>query len=254
MTLKNGEFVLLNYTLKVKESGEVIDTTIESVAKEAGVKHTHEGSEPHRYEAYFVVVGEGWVPKGLDEALVGLEAGKQTVIEVPPEKGHGARDPSKIRMVPMRRFRSEGLTPTPGTQVNLDGKLALVRTVGAGRVQVDYNHPLAGRTLVYDLTVDKVLEKNEDKILQLIRRRIGGVDPQKFQLQMKDKELVVEVPEEAFYLDGIQIAKKSVATDIEKFFPEFERVAFVEYLRKPAPPAAPEAKVEEAKAAAPAAK
>lgn len=242
LSISNGDFVLLNYTCKVKESGETIETTIESVAKEAGLHHEHAEGEPHRYEPYFVVVGEGWVPKGLDEGLVGLESGKSATIEVPPEKGYGVRDPSKIRLLPMRRFRTEGLTPAPGMQVNIDGKLAQVRAVGAGRVQVDYNHPLAGKTLVYDLSVEKVLEERDEKIRNLIRRRLPGVDVQKFTLAITEKDLVIEVPEEAFFLEALQLAKKSVVSDLEKFFHGIEKVSFLEVYKKPAPP--PEKKEE----------
>ena len=239
MPIKNSDFVLVNYTLKVKESGDVVDTTIESTAKEKGMHHEHEGTEEtdvHRYEPLFVVVGEGWVTKGFDEGLVGLEAGQSSTIEVPPEKGYGARDASKVRLVPLRRFRNEGITPVPGIQVTLDGKVGQIRTVGAGRVQVDYNHPLAGRTLVYEVSVQSIVEKTEDKIRNLIHKRLPAVDQAKFGLQLSSNELTIEVPEEAFFLEDLQLAKKAMSTDIEKFFPEFSKIMFLEAFKKPMPP------------------
>jgi peptidylprolyl isomerase len=239
MPIKNSDFVLVNYTLKVKESGDVVDTTIESTAKEKGIHHEHEGTEEtdvHRYEPLFVVVGEGWVTKGFDEGLVGLEAGQSSTIEVPPEKGYGARDASKVRLVPLRRFRNEGITPVPGIQVTLDGKVGQIRTVGAGRVQVDYNHPLAGRTLVYEVSVQSIVEKTEDKIRNLIHKRLPAVDQAKFGLQLSSNELTIEVPEEAFFLEDLQLAKKAMSTDIEKFFPEFSKIMFLEAFKKPMPP------------------
>ncbi len=235
MPIKNGDFVLLNYTLKVKESGDIVDTTLESVAKEKGIHHEHgEGAEPHRYEPLFLVVGEGWVPKGLDEGLIGLDSGQSSTIEVPPDKGYGPRDASKVRLVPLRRFRSEGITPVPGTQVNLDGKVGQVRTVGAGRVQMDYNHPLAGRTLVYDVSIQTSLQNSEDKIRSIIHKRLPVIDQTKFSLQMRTNELTVEVPEEAFFLEDLQLAKKAMSTDIEKFFPELSKICFLETFKKPA--------------------
>jgi peptidylprolyl isomerase len=248
MPIKNGDFVLANYTLKVKESGDVVDTTIESIAKEKGIHHEHEGGEEtdaHRYEPLFVVVGEGWVTKGFDEGLVGLEAGQSSTIEVPPDKGYGARDASKVRLVPLRRFRNEGITPVPGIQVTLDGKIGQIRTVGAGRVQVDYNHPLAGRTLVYEVSVQSILEKIEDKIRNLVHKRLPAVDQAKFGLQLSPNELAIEVPEEAFFLEDLQLAKKAMSADIEKFFPEFSKISFLETFKKPAPPKTEEAKTPE---------
>ena len=187
MPIKSGDFVLANYTLKVKESGDVVDTTVESVAKERGIHHEHEGTEEtdvHRYEPLFVVVGEGWVPRGFDEGLVGLETGQSSTIEVHPDKGYGTRDASKVRLVPLRRFRNEGITPVPGTQMTLDGKVGQIRTVGAGRVQVDYNHPLAGRTLVYEVSIQSIVDRTEDKIRNLVHKRLPAVDQAKFGLQL----------------------------------------------------------------------
>lgn len=247
--IKNGDFVLINYTLKVKESGDVVDTTIESVAKDKGIHHEHgEGTEEvdvHRYEPFFLVVGEGWVPKGLDEGLIGLEAGQSSTIEVPPDKGYGARDASKVRLVPLRRFRNEGITPVPGMQATLDGKVGLIRTVGAGRVQMDYNHPLAGRTLVYEVSVQGVVETPEDKIRNIVHKRLPAVDVVKFGLQLTSNELAIEVPEEAFFLEDLQLAKKAMSADIEKFFPDVSKISFIETFKKPTPPSP--AKTEEAK-------
>jgi peptidylprolyl isomerase len=245
MPIKNGAFVLANYTLKVKESGDVVDTTIESIAKEKGIHHEHEGTEEadvHRYEPLFVVVGEGWVPKGLDEGLVGLDTGQSSTVEVPPDKGYGTRDPSKIRLVPLRRFRNEGITPVPGIQVTLDGKIGQVRTVGAGRVQVDYNHPLAGRTLVYEVSIQNIVEKTEDKIRSIVHKRLPAVDQAKFGLQLGQSEFTIEVPEEAFFLEDLQLAKKAISADIEKFFPDVSKILFIETYKKSTP-----AKTEETK-------
>lgn len=244
MPIKNGDFLLVNYTLKVKETGETVGTTIENVAKETKLYHAEE-----KYEPFFVVVGEGWVPKGLDEAFAGFEVGKATTIELPPEKGYGARDPKKVRLVPLRKFTAEGLTPVPGLQVNVDGKPAQVRAVGAGRVQVDYNHPFAGRTLVYDVTVEKIIETDEEKVGNVLHKRIPSVEQDKFNVKINNGKLEVEIPEEAFFLEGLQVAKQTITADVGKFFPKIETVTFVENFKKPAP--APPATPKAAEAATP---
>jgi peptidylprolyl isomerase len=244
LPIKNGDFLLINYTLKVKETGETVGTTIESVAKETKLFRGEE-----KYEPFFVIVGEGWVPKGLDEAFPGFEVSRATTVELPPEKAYGARDPKKVRLTPLRKFTAEGLTPVPGLQVNIDGKAAQVRAVGAGRVQVDYNHPFAGRTLVYDVTVEKTIETDEEKVKNLLHKRLPPVEQAKFNVSIENGKLQIEVPEEAFFLEGLQVAKQTVTADVGKFFPKIEAVTFVENFKKPAPlpPTAPKA----AEAAAP---
>ncbi len=240
MSLKNGDFILVNYTLKIKETSETVGTTLESVAKEAKL---YRGEE--HYEPFFIIVGEGWVPKGLDEALLGLEVGKPATVELPPEKAYGLRDPKKLRLVPLRKFTADGLTPVPGLQVNMDGKTAQIRSVGAGRVQVDYNHPFAGKTLIYDLTVEKTIESEEDKVRNLVHKRIPTVEEEKFVIQIQQGKLDIEIPEEAFFLEGVQVEKRTVTADVEKYLPKIETVTFLEIFKKPASPApvaAPEAK------------
>jgi FKBP-type peptidyl-prolyl cis-trans isomerase SlyD len=243
MAAKPGDFLLVNYTLKVKESGETVDTTYDAIAKD-----THLHREDSTYGPRFIILGEGWLPKGLEDSLVGLDIGKQTTVELPPDKGYGTRDPAKMRLVPLRRFREQGV-PSPGAQIELDGRAAIVRAVGAGRVQVDYNHPLAGRTLIYEVSIEKVVEDDTEKVLNIISKRIPEVDKTKFNVARDSSDLIIEVPEEAFYLSGLQVAKKSVTSDLQKYFPNIETISFREVFKRAAPateteetskPAAPE--------------
>lgn len=231
MPAKEGDFILVNYTLRVKESGETVDTTIDSVAKEARL---HKG-EDAVFEPRFIVLGEGWFPKGLEESLVGTEPGIKKTVELTPEKGYGPRDPGKMRLVPLRRFREKGEEPIPGRQVELDGRPAVVRAVGAGRVQVDYNHPLAGRTLVYDVSIEKLLEDRSDKLLSLVSRKIPEVAKDKFEIREESDGVTIEIPEEAFYLSGLQVAKKSISADLEKYFPKIDTIAFREVYKRTSP-------------------
>ncbi|MEM4474064.1 MAG: FKBP-type peptidyl-prolyl cis-trans isomerase, partial [Candidatus Bathyarchaeia archaeon] len=81
MGLQKGDFILLNYVARVKETGEVFDTTIEEVAKRERLYR-----EGEVYEPKLVVIGEGWVLKALDESLIGMEVGETKTVEIPPEK------------------------------------------------------------------------------------------------------------------------------------------------------------------------
>jgi len=232
MPFEKGDLVLIDYVAKVKETGEVFDTTIEDVAKKERLY-----KEGEIYEPKLVAVGEGWVLKALDESLPNLEPNKTTPVEIPPEKAFGSRDPEKVRLVPLRRLIAKGITPQLGMHVDFEGKHAVVRTMGAGRVQLDFNPPLAGKTLVYEVTVQKKLETKEEKINALIHRRIPAVDIAKFRLKMgktpkTSKTIEINVPEEAFYVEGLQLAKRGIATDIQKFFPETTTIKFVETFAK----------------------
>ena len=225
MPIQKGDFILLDYTAKIEETGKVFDTTLEDVAKNE--KMYKEGTT---YEPFFVVVGEGWLLKGLDEQLVGLELNKEVDTKIPPEKGFGIRDPKKIKLIPLRYFRDT--IPRPNMEIDINGKIAVVRAVGAGRVQVDFNPQLAGKTLIYNVNVKKIVEDNKEKIAALIHRRIPSVEIDKFQLKTTKEKVTIEIPNEAFYLEGIQFIKKGVANDIQKFFPNMNEVTFIERYTK----------------------
>lgn len=208
MAVKKGDFIVVDYVTKIKETGETFDTTIAEEAKKGGIS-----KENTIYEPMFIVVGESWVLKKLDSSLEGLDVDVKTTIEIPPEDGFGQRDPAKIKIIPVNKFRKQDVRPYPGAQIEIDGKTAVVRSVGAGRVQVDFNAPLAGKTLVYDLTVKKIIEDKLEKIKAVIHRRIPSVSIDKFNLDVNEKEITVELPEEAVYLEGIQFAKRGIASD-----------------------------------------
>ncbi len=246
MALQKGDFILIDYVAKVKETNEIFDTTKEDVAKK---ERLHKEGEV--YEPKLVVVGESWVLKALDDALLNAEVGKAETVEIPSDKAFGPRDPEKIRRVPIKQLYAKEINPVVGARIEFQGKMATVRSTGAGRVLLDFNPPLAGRTLIYDLTVTKKLDAQEEKIASLIHRRVPVVEENKFKITVKAKNLTIDMPEDTFYVEGIQIAKRGIAMDIQKFLPDLAETKFVETFKaepKPEAAAPAPAPVEEAKA------
>jgi len=237
MPLQKADFIVIEYSARVKETNEVFDTTHEDVAKKE-----HLYKEGEIYEPKLVVIGEGWVLKTLDDSLTTMEINKPATVEIPPDKGFGQRDPEKVRRVPLRQLLAKDINPTVGARIEYQCKTAIVRAIGAGRVLLDYNPPLAGKTLIYEVTVTKKFDSNEEKIGALVHRRIPVVEENKFKLSVEDKTLTIDMPEVAFYIEGIQIAKRGIAMDIQKFIPDLTETRFVEVFKaepKLAPAAAP---------------
>ena len=239
MPIQKSDFILIDYTGKVKETGEVFDTTSEETAKEKKLY-----KEGEIYEPRLVVVGEGWVLKALDEALLTFKLKKKNSVEIPPENAFGNRDPEKVKLVPLRRLVTRGITPKVGEQVEYDKKLDTVRTMGSGRVTLDFNPPLAGKTLVYEVSVKKKLKTDAEKISALIHRRIPAVEDKKFAFKVGKVNVTVNMPEEAFYVEGIQLAKRGIALDIQRFLPELTTVKFVEAFKKPGATPQPKTKTK----------
>jgi peptidylprolyl isomerase len=233
--IQKSDFIIVDYTGKVKETGEVFDTTSEEIAKEKKLY-----KEGEIYEPRLVVVGEGWVLKALDDALLTFKPKKNESVEIPPENAFGNRDPEKVKLVPIRRLVARGITPKLGAQIEYDKRLATVRTMGSGRVTLDFNPPLAGKTLVYEVAVQKQLKTAEEKISALIHRRIPAVEVEKFDFKVAKANVTVNIPDEALYVEGIQLAKRGIAFDIQRFLPELTTVKFVETFKKPGAAQQPE--------------
>jgi peptidylprolyl isomerase len=121
-----------------------------------------------------------------------------------------------------------------GARVEVDGRAATVRSIGAGRVQLDYNHPLAGRRLVYRVRVAKRLEADEEKIRALIGRNFPNLPQESFDVKISEGRVRIQIPEEAFYEENLQIWKRTTALDIQSLFPQIEGVEFVEVISRKA--------------------
>lgn len=234
MALQKGDFILIDYTAKVKETNEIFDTTNEDTAKK---EHLHKEGEIH--EPLLVAIGEGWVLKALDESLTTMEPNKPATVEIASKDAFGPRDPEKIKRVPLKQLLAKDVhNPSIGMRIDYNGKMATIRSIGAGRVLLDFNPPLAGRTLIYEVTVNKKLETSEEKIAAIVHRRIPAVEETQFKFTIQDKMLSIDMPEDTFYLEGVQIAKRGIAMDMKKFLPEMTEIKFVETFKaepKPEP-------------------
>ena len=222
--------ILLDYTAKIKDSGEIFETTIEDEAKK------HSLHEPNvKYMPKLVSVGEGWVLKGLDDALSETTAGDKKTIEVSPDKGFGERDKGKVRMIPLRKLGEDAEKVSVGDTVEIDNKKGIIRYIGSGRVQVDYNHRYAGKTILYDINITKSLDSDDDKISEILKSRLP-VENDKIIYKKNGTTVDVTIPEEIFRADGLAIIKHFIQTDLFKFASSLTKVNFVEtYENKQAP-------------------
>ena len=222
MGFDEGSLILVNYTANVKDTGDIVETTIEKEAKDRGV---HDPVKD--YEPQLISVGEGWVLKGFDEALKSSNVGEKISLELSPEKGFGERDSSKVQMIPIKKFGEKAHDLRIGSDIEIDNKVGVVRYVGSGRAQIDFNHRLAGKTLVYNAEVTKKLETDDDKIRSLIRRRLPMTE-EKLKFELSNSELNVEIPNEYYLVEGIQIIKRAISTDIFKFISSIKTLTFAE--------------------------
>ncbi|MCE2615242.1 MAG: FKBP-type peptidyl-prolyl cis-trans isomerase [Nitrosopumilus sp. (ex Thoosa mismalolli)] len=239
MTFDKGSLILVDYTAKVKDSEEVFDTTIEEDAKKHSI---HEQNV--KYQPKLVSIGEVSYPvlKGLDEALAKTAVGDKLTVEVTPDKGFGERDSGKVRMIPIRKLGEDAEKVSVGDTIEVDNKRGIIRFIGSGRVQVDYNHRYAGKTILFDVNVIKSLDSPSDKVDGILKNRLP-VEDSKISFDLKDTEVNISVPEEILRADGLQIMKHFIQLDVFQFIPTLEKVSFVEtHVNKQAQEKKPETK------------
>jgi len=132
--------------------------------------HDAEGTElgdSHEADPVTYLHGHGGLVPGLEQALAGKEAGDQVTAVVPPEQGYGLRRDIAPKRYPIKRLliRSK---PRPGMVVAVqaeDGtRQVTVIKVGKFNVDVDPNHPLAGKTLHFDVELIEVREASAEEL------------------------------------------------------------------------------------------
>lgn len=148
--VKQGDTVLVNYVAKV--NGTVLDTNIKEVAEQNKIAKKS-------YEPLELVAGEGKFIKGFEDALYGMKEGEKKTVTIPPELGYGNYDVKKIAGMKNSQLEKQGVNAS-----KLQVGMQLVSTNGIFKVIgktndtvfIDMNHPLAGKTVVFDIELLKI--------------------------------------------------------------------------------------------------
>ena len=134
-TVSNGKVISLEYTVKL-EGGQLVDTNV--------------GQDPLTYTQ-----GANQIIRGVETAVEGMEVGQTKQAIVAPTDGYGNRDPNAVHEVPKAKVPKEAKVGTMLHGKDSSGR-AIQPTVSAIKddtVVLDFNHPLAGKTLHFDLKV-----------------------------------------------------------------------------------------------------
>jgi FKBP-type peptidyl-prolyl cis-trans isomerase SlyD len=146
MEIGANKAVTIHYTLR-DDAGKVLDSS--------------EGREPLTY-----LHGAGNIVPGLEAALAGKKAGDDIRVKLTPAEGYGERDETNVRNLPRRKLPEGKIAP--GMQLSLatdaGRTVAIVTAVIGDYVTVDANHPLAGKTLHFEVTVVDVKDATAEDI------------------------------------------------------------------------------------------
>ena len=212
--MQKGDFVKVSYVGRL-ESGEIFDLTDSEVAKKEGIY-----SPKTAYGDLPVIVGAKFLIKGMDNALLELNAGDKKDIEVVPEDGFGERDAKLVRTVPRKFFRDQKVEPRQGMIVDFGGTKGRIQSVDAGRIRVDFNNPLAGRVLKYNIELKEKIDQPEAQVKSVLEFFGANAEP-----KIEGKEVTINVR-----LPG-QL-KEKVSSLVIEYVEGVEKVNFVESFEK----------------------
>lgn len=177
--IKKNDFIELEFTGRVK-NGEIFDTNIKDEARKINLEID---SRP-----LIICIGQNMILPSIDEFLEGKDTGKYS-LELTPEKAFGTRSSEMIKTMPLRIFLDKNIIPERGHVFQFDNLLGRVSAVSGGRVIVDFNNPLAGKEVVYELNIKRILAGLEEKVETLISLYFR----RKLEFELKDSNLKIKV-------------------------------------------------------------
>ncbi len=211
---KIGDFVAVSYIGKVADSGEVFDLTGEKEAKEHNLF-----SDNVIYGPMVVRLGSGHMLKGLEDAVLKMSPGEKKTVRLGYSDAFGPRDPGKIQTVLDKIFKEK--KPMPGMIVNVRGLMGKVQSVTGGRVVIDFNHPLAGKDVEYEFTLEKIVTDVKEKFAGILRLNAHKGQESNFSVNGDSAEVIVPadnpIPKETM---------AEIAEETKSGIPEIKKVKF----------------------------
>lgn len=223
--IKAGDIVIAEFEGWIQDSNELFDTTSEALAKEKEIFN-----DKMTYGAQPLIVGKGRIFPGLDESILKAEVGKEYEIVIPPEKAAGPRDAKLVELHPMREFLKQEIEPRVGLEVTVKNKPAIITAVTAGRVRVDFNNRLAGRTLKYKYKIIEKPSKPTEVAKLLLRMAYGTADG--FDIEHSGKNYNIKLSDTCKYDQRWMLAKYRYVSDLREIAGA-ETISFVEEYAKP---------------------
>lgn len=203
LAIEKGDFIKVSYTGRFEDE-KVFDTTDEELAKKNDIFN-----DRGMYGGDVIIVGAGHTIVGLDEDFVGKDVGYSCLIKIPSEKGFGEHNPKLVESVSITKFKER--QAYEGLEVEINGQKGVVTKVIGRRVRVDMNHPLAGKPVIYEYTIEKLIEDKVEKIQGLLSLYTGLQD---LDIDVSGSTATIITPASLTYNQRWLMSKGRIAAEI----------------------------------------
>ncbi len=158
--------------------------------------------------------GKGIGPVFSDKyARIGIRMG-----ELLNKDAFGERDPGLVKLVPLKVFKANGINPVPGLVVVLENNLpGRIQSVSGGRVRIDFNHELAGKTLEYDLTMEEKIADEKDTIKAIFEMVFPRSPVSELKVKKGENETEIVLPKDCTKLADLQARKITLIGQLKKY-------------------------------------
>ncbi len=208
--MEKGEIIQLEFEGWISGTEELFDTTDEDLAREHEIH-----DEERTYGPVYTVVGVGRLVKGLDDHILQADLEKEYEVEIPPEEGYGERDPKNVETHSMREMTRLKVEPEIGKEVVIRNRQGWISGIFAGRVRIDFNHKLAGKTLRYHYKISGRAETPEEKARAIIAMDYGRED--EFEIELEDEgEVTLTLPDVCKYDPNWTLSKLRLVNDLRE--------------------------------------
>lgn len=156
--VENNHMVSICYKVTDKENNKILD------------------KNDNKDKPFVFILGENQVINGLESALIGKKVGSSFRVEIAPKDAYGERKKDFLQEVPKEQFTGidlvKGMT-LYGQGENGSVVQVIIEEIGENSVIVDYNHPLAGKTLIFDVEILSSKIPSKEEILELSSHTCG---------------------------------------------------------------------------------
>ncbi|MBI2547458.1 MAG: FKBP-type peptidyl-prolyl cis-trans isomerase [Candidatus Aenigmarchaeota archaeon] len=220
--MKQGDIVNIEFTGRIKDTGDIFDTTNEETAKLAGIH-----SPKTNYGPVPIIIGANQILPGMEDAVKEMNVGDSKKIDLASEKAFGEKNAELVKIIPMSVFKENNLEPAIDRIVDFNGLKGKILSVDGGRVKVDFNHPLAGKDIQYEIEVKGEVTETGEKVKAIVRYFTG--------IKYEDSEVTVNSAETAIMIKKFGLTrqlKENISDTIMKWVDGISKVSFVDVFEK----------------------